>query len=81
MANSGKPTPELCFLSGRLRWTLLPKEHYGDSLSGRGSTTQPYDLACLHGAFHCGLIVTFSRLWLLFSESHLRVWFSAWLSK
>jgi len=24
-ASSGKPTPELCFLIGRLRWTL-PKE-------------------------------------------------------
>jgi len=29
-------------LSGRLRWTLLPKERYGESLfSGRGSNTQP----------------------------------------
>ena len=24
-ASSGNPTPELCFLSGRLRWTLFPK--------------------------------------------------------
>jgi len=39
-ASSGKPTPELCFLPRRLRQTL-PKERYGDSLSGRGSTTQP----------------------------------------
>ena len=26
-----------------LGWTLLPKERYGDSLSGRGSNTQPSD--------------------------------------
>jgi len=37
----GRPKPELCFLPGRLRWTLLPKVRYGDSLSGRGSNTQP----------------------------------------
>jgi len=24
-ASSGKSTPELCFLMGRLRWTLFPK--------------------------------------------------------
>jgi len=35
-ASSGKPTPELCFLPERLRWTLS-KERYGDSLSGRWS--------------------------------------------
>jgi len=34
----GRPRPE-CFLSGRLRWTLLPKERYDESLSGRGSNT------------------------------------------
>jgi len=30
-----------CFLGGegRLWWTLLPKEHYGNSFSGRGSNT------------------------------------------
>ena len=33
--------PKQCFLLRRLRWTLLPKEHYGESLSGRGSNTQP----------------------------------------
>jgi len=37
-------------------------------------------LPCLHGAFHCGQIVTFGRLWLLvdcgflFAESRLRLW-------
>jgi len=25
MASTGKPTPELCFLSGLLRWTLFQK--------------------------------------------------------
>jgi len=40
-AIGGRPKPELCSLPGRLRWTLLPKEHYGNSLSGRGSKTQP----------------------------------------
>jgi len=41
-ASSGKPKPELCFFPGRKRCTL-PKERYGDSLSGRGSNTQPSD--------------------------------------
>jgi len=40
-AIGGRPKPEICFLPGRLGWTLLPKERYGDSLSGRGSNTQP----------------------------------------
>jgi len=26
----GKLKPEFFFLPGRLRWTLLPKERYGD---------------------------------------------------
>ena len=34
-AVSGRPKPEICFLPGRLRWTLLPKERYGNSLSGQ----------------------------------------------
>ena len=40
-AVSGRPKPEICPLPGRFGWTLLPKECYGSSLSGRGSTTQP----------------------------------------
>jgi len=36
----GRPKPQQCFLSGRLRWTLLPKESYSGSLSDHGSTTQ-----------------------------------------
>ena len=40
-AIGGRPKPELCFLLGRLRWTLLPKESYGNSLSGCASNTQP----------------------------------------
>jgi len=40
-AISDRPKPGLCFLLGRLKWTLLPKERYGKSLSGRGSNTQP----------------------------------------
>jgi len=39
-AISGMATPEMCFLPGQLRWTLLPKKRYGNSLSGRGSNTQ-----------------------------------------
>jgi len=39
-ATSGWPTPEMRFLPEQLRWTLLPKERYGNSLSGRGSNTQ-----------------------------------------
>jgi len=37
----GRSKPGLYFLPGRLRWTLLPKERYGNSLSGCGSNTQP----------------------------------------
>ena len=40
-AVGGMPKPELCFLPGWLRWTLLPEEHCGNSLSCYGSTTQP----------------------------------------
>jgi len=40
-AIGGRPKPEFCFLLGQLRWTLLPKERCGNSLSGRGSNTQP----------------------------------------
>ena len=40
-AIGGRPKPELCFLPGRLRWTLLHKERYDNSLSGCGSSTQP----------------------------------------
>ena len=32
-----QPQAQACFLPGWLRWTLLPKEGYGDSLSGRRS--------------------------------------------
>jgi len=41
-ASSGKPTPELCFLPERLRWTLS-KERYGDSLSGRWSNALDWE--------------------------------------
>ena len=30
-AIGGRSKPELCFLPGRMRWTLLPKERYGNS--------------------------------------------------
>ena len=39
-AIGGRPKPELCFLPRRLRWTLLPKKLYGNSLNGCGSNTQ-----------------------------------------
>jgi len=32
-AISGMPTPEICFLPGRFRLTILPKYHHGESLS------------------------------------------------
>jgi len=35
----GRPKPDYCFLSGRLRWTLLPKKRYGDSLSESNTPT------------------------------------------
>jgi len=36
---SGMPTPGICFIPGQLRWTLLPKERYGDSVSVGESVT------------------------------------------
>jgi len=42
-SNWRQAKPELHFLPGQLRWTLLPKERYGNSLSGRGSNTQPFN--------------------------------------
>jgi len=42
-ATGGRPDPEVCFLSGQLRRTLLTKEGFGDSLSDRGSKTQLND--------------------------------------
>jgi len=42
-AFSGMPMPEICFFPGKFRRTILPKEHYGDSLSGPGSNSQPSD--------------------------------------
>ena len=32
-AIGARPKPEICFLPRRLKWTLLSKERYGDSLS------------------------------------------------
>ena len=40
----GKPTPEIRFSPGQLRWTLLPKERYGDSLSGPGLNRPTFQL-------------------------------------
>jgi len=42
-AISGMPMPEICFLPGWFRRTILPNSHHGDSQSGRGSNTQPAD--------------------------------------
>ena len=47
-AIGGRPKPELCFLLERLRWMLLPKERYSNSLSGCGSNTQPSNLRGWH---------------------------------
>jgi len=47
-AIGGRPKPELCFLLGQLRWTLLPRERYGNSLSGRGSNTQTFKRRTLY---------------------------------
>jgi len=40
-AISGIPTREMCFLPGKLRRTILPRERYGDSLSVGELDTQP----------------------------------------
>jgi len=42
-AISRMPMPEICFLPGQFRQTMLPKERHDDSLSGRGSNVQPSD--------------------------------------
>jgi len=43
VAIGGRPKPEICFLLGQLGWMPLPKERYSNSLSGRGSNTQPFN--------------------------------------
>jgi len=40
-ANSGMPAPEICFLPGQFRRTILPKEHHGESLGVCELFTQP----------------------------------------
>ena len=42
-AISGLPTPEIRFLPGVFRLTILPKERHGESLSVCESDTQPYN--------------------------------------
>ena len=39
----GMPTPEMCFLPWQFRLTILPKEHYYESLSVGESDTQPFN--------------------------------------
>jgi len=64
---SDRLKPEICFLLGWLRWTLLPKEYHSNSLSGHGWTpnlpverwTLPLSYCHPHGMV--------SRLYLLFS--------------
>ena len=38
---SGMPATEICFLPGQFRWTILPKEHQGESLGVCELFTQP----------------------------------------
>jgi len=40
-ASSGISAPEICFLPGQLRLTILPKEHHGESLGVCELDTQP----------------------------------------
>jgi len=47
-AIKGRPTPEIRLFPEQLRLTLLPKERYGDSLSGRWSNTIPSNWAGGH---------------------------------
>jgi len=49
-AISGMPTPEIPFLLGQLKRTILPQERYGDSLSVGELDTQPsnWDGALFH---------------------------------
>jgi len=41
MASSGKAIPELCFLPGRLRWTLFPKSATAIHSVAMDRTTNP----------------------------------------
>ena len=41
-AISGMPAPEICFLPGQFRLTILPKKHHGESLAVCESVTQPF---------------------------------------
>jgi len=40
-AISDMPAPEICFLPGQFRQSILPKEHHGESLSVCEMDTQP----------------------------------------
>jgi len=40
-AISGMPTPEICFLPGQFRLTIMPKVHHGESLRVCELDTQP----------------------------------------
>jgi len=42
-ANSGMPAPEICFLPGQFRLTILPKEHHGESFGVCELFTQPFN--------------------------------------
>jgi len=75
-AIGGRSKPELCFLPGRLRWTLLPMERCGNSLSGCGSTTKPSSwgadtLLLSYCRPSCLFLVTFSNKCCVMTTSHL----------
>ena len=42
-AISGKPAPEICFLPGQFRLTILPKEHHGESVSVNWAPNLPIE--------------------------------------
>jgi len=69
---------EIGWLSERLTLTLFPKERYYDSLSGRGSRTQPlnWEEDTVRLSYRCALVRYLphmvQKLWTLFMQNQAR---------
>jgi len=68
-----RPKSEFCFLSGRLKWTPLPKERYGDSLSGCGPNSIERRTLC-----HLPILIPLQfncMIWSFFNAINGMIWF------
>jgi len=78
MPISGRPKPEILFLPGAVRWTPMPKERYGDSLSGRGSNEYPvFELRGGHFTTELSCLWSYtetSGIYLLDKETFINIW-------